>query len=196
MKRKIEEKLLVYKVRTKQDPQAFGQLYDLYVEKIYRFVYFKINSKEEAEDIVSNVFLKIWSYLTEYTEKEIESFSGLIYRVARNAVVDFYRQRASRPESAWEENPDLAVEEEGYKDAEVGQEMEQLMRLIKKLKQEYQEVLLLKYVDDLSNNEISDILGKSKISVRVTLHRAVKKLKELSVCAKRTPLTIKKIKNP
>jgi len=180
MKRKLEEKILVYRVRTKQDPDAFGELYDIYVDKIYRFVYFKITNKEEAEDITSSVFLKVWSYLIEYTEKEIESFSGLVYRIARNAVIDFYRQRARRQECALENNLNLPIEDKGYKMVEVDQEVEQLMEVIKKLKQEYQEILLLKYVDELSTNEIADILGKSKTSVRVTLHRAMKKLKELS----------------
>lgn len=180
MQRKVEEKILVYKIRTKQDPEAFGKLYDLYVEKIYRFVYFKISSKEEAEDITSNVFLKVWSYLIEYKEKEIESFSGLVYRVARNAIIDFYRERARRQECALENTLNLPVEEKGYRGAEIDQEVEQLMQIIKKLKQEYQEVLLLKYVDELTTSEIANILGKSKTSVRVTLHRAMKKLQELS----------------
>jgi len=96
MGRKLNEKKLVYSVRVKKDPSAFAELYDSYVEKIYRFVYFKINSKEEAEDIVSSVFLKVWTYLIEYTEKEIDSFSGLIYRVARNAIIDFYRERGAK----------------------------------------------------------------------------------------------------
>ena len=179
MKRKLTEKLLVYKVRTKQDPNAFGELYDIYVNKIYRFVYFKISSKEETEDIVSNVFLKVWSYLIEHSDKEIESFSGLIYRISRNAIIDFYRERARHQEYSLDNTLNLPYEDPKYKEIEIGQEIEQLMQVIKKMKQEYQEVLLLKYVDELSTGEIANILDKTKTSVRVTLHRAKKKLSQM-----------------
>ncbi len=178
MPRKFDEKVLIYKVRVKKDPSAFAELYDLYIEKIYRFVYFKINSKEEAEDIVSNVFLKVWSYLIEYTEKEVESFSGLIYRVARNAVIDFYRERGARQYEPVEVLENIPVEEKGYSKAETDQEVERVMQAIKKMKQDYQEMLLLKYVDELSTAEIAKILNRSQINVRVTLHRAMKKLQE------------------
>ena len=70
MKLKMEEKALLFKIRTKKDSAAFGELYNLYVEKIYRFVFFKINNKEETEDITSDVFLKVWNYLIENRKKE------------------------------------------------------------------------------------------------------------------------------
>ena len=85
---KMIERKLLFKVRTQKDKQAFGKLYDLYVEKIYRFVYFKISNKEESEDLTSEVFLKTWNYLMENTDTEIVSFSGLIYRITRNKIID------------------------------------------------------------------------------------------------------------
>jgi RNA polymerase sigma-70 factor (ECF subfamily) len=179
MGRKLNEKILVYKVRVKKDPSAFAELYDAYIEKIYRFVYFKINSKEEAEDIVSSVFLKVWNYLIEYTEKEIDSFSGLIYRVARNAVIDFYRERGARRYEPVEVLETIAVEEKSYHQVNVNLEVEKIMIVVKKLKQDYQEVVLLRHVEELSTAEIAEILGKSQVNVRITLHRAMKKLKEL-----------------
>lgn len=179
MGRKLNEKILVYRVRVKKDPSAFAELYDWYVEKIYRFVYFKITNKEEAEDITSNVFLKVWSYLIEYTEKEIDSFSGLIYRVARNAIIDFYRERGRKKIEGIEILEQLPVEEKSYAQAAVSQEVEKIMMVIKKMKQDYQEVVLLKHVEDLTTAEIAEILGKSQTGVRITLHRAMKKLKEL-----------------
>jgi RNA polymerase sigma-70 factor (ECF subfamily) len=181
MGRKLNEKKLVYSVRVKKDPSAFAELYDSYVEKIYRFVYFKINSKEEAEDIVSSVFLKVWTYLIEYTEKEIDSFSGLIYRVARNAIIDFYRERGAKQFASEEILETVAVEEKNYQLAAASQEVEKIMFIIKKLKQDYQEVLLLKYVEELTTAEIAEILNKSQVNVRITMHRAMKKLKELCV---------------
>lgn len=179
MRRKINEKILVYRVRVSKDPSAFAELYDNYVEKIYRFVYFKINNKEEAEDITSSVFLKVWSYLIEYTEKEINSFSGLIYKVARNAIIDFYRERGQKRLEGIEVLEEIPVEEKSYAHTAVSQEAEQIMRVIKRMKQDYQEVVLLKHVEELTTAEIAEILGKSQMAVRITLHRAMKKLKGL-----------------
>lgn len=179
MQGKLNEKLLVYKVRMKKDPEAYGELYDLYVKKIYRFVYFKIPVKEEAEDITSTVFLKVWNYLIEYTEKEIDSFSGLIYKVARNTVIDFYRSRSQNHELPLAEIEEVEAEENLIQKTETAFDAKQLVGQIKKLKQDYQEAMLMRYVDDLTVGEIAKILGKSRTGVRVMLHRAVKKLKEL-----------------
>lgn len=175
----ITEKLLLLKVRTKKDPEAFAVLYDMYAEKIFRFVRFKIDSREEAEDITSEVFLKVWNFLLEHQETGVRTFSGLVYRIARNSVIDFYRERARRRECQLDEEMQIVSEDKNYRRIEADQELQTLLEKIKQLKQEYQEVILLKYVDDLSVAEIAEILGKSSVGVRVTLHRAGKKLQEL-----------------
>lgn len=177
---KIKERKLLFDVRTKKDKQAFGRLYDLYVEKIYRFVYFKVSNKEEAEDITSEVFLKTWNYLMENTEKEVVSFSGLIYRITRNGIIDFYRKKAKINEVSLEEGVEKLSGVSLQEDMETKSDVDRLMILIKKLKQDYQEVLILKHIEELSIAEIAEIVGKSSVSVRVTLHRAVNKLKEIS----------------
>lgn len=182
MKDAINEKLLLYKVRIKRDPEAYGLLYDLYVKKIYRFVFFKINSREEAEDLTSEVFLKVWNYLVENSEQEIRSFASFIYRIARNQVVDFYRERAKRAaESPLDVVSEILAVGSGdiHKQLAVDSEMEAILKALKKMKLEYQEAVLLYYIEELSAGEVAQILGKSQISVRVTLHRALKKLKEL-----------------
>ena len=182
MRDAINEKLLLYKVRIKRDPEAYGLLYDLYVKKIYRFIFFKISSREEAEDLTSEVFLKAWNYLVENSEQEIRSFASFIYRIARNLVVDFYRERAKR---AAESPLDVVIETlvvtntSEQQRLEVGGEIEEIMKALKKMKLDYQEAVILHYIEELSAGEVARILGKSQISVRVTLHRALKKLKEL-----------------
>ncbi|MBI5222041.1 MAG: RNA polymerase sigma factor [Candidatus Magasanikbacteria bacterium] len=183
MKDAINEKLLLYKVRTKRDPEAYGSLYDCYVRQVYRFVFFKINSREEAEDLTSEVFLRGWNYLMENPESEIRSFAGLIYKIARNLVVDFYRERAKR---AVERPLEVVVEakaevksDSGFQQVEVEMEIEKIMAALKRMKTEYQEAVLLHYIEELSAGEVAIILGKSQVGVRVTLHRAMKKLKEL-----------------
>lgn len=177
----IREKILLYKIYTKKDTEAYAELYDVYVKRIYRFVFFKVGSHENAEDVTSEVFLKAWQYLIGGSDSasEIKSFSGLLYRIARNSIIDFYRTRASKNEVPIED--DTEVSDSGKWYGELGDkiETEKIIQTIKKLKQEYQEVLTLKYVDELDVKEISEITGKGQVAVRVTLHRALKKLKEI-----------------
>jgi len=174
-----KEKTLLFRLQTKQDPEAFAELYDLYVKRIYRFVYFKVAGHEEAEDIVSEVFLKSWNYIIGNKEKEIKSFSGLLYRIARNSIIDYYRKRAGSPENL-SEDQDLGDGGKWYADLNDRIENQRIIESIRKLKQEYQEVLTLRYVDDLQIDEIAEITGKGNVAVRVTMHRALKKLKEIT----------------
>jgi len=174
-----KEKTLLFRLQTKQDPDAFAELYDLYVKRIYRFVYFKVSGHEETEDIVSEVFLKSWNYIIGNSEKEVKSFSGLLYRIARNSIIDYYRKRAGSPEGLLAEDQDVGDEGKWSKDLTERIDNQQVVGAIRKLKQEYQEVLTLRYVDGLDINEIADITGKGNVAVRVTMHRALKKLKEI-----------------
>lgn len=176
----LTEKILLYQLRTKHDPESYAKLYDAYVNRIYRFVYFKVSSHEEAEDITSDVFLKAWHYVQE--NKEIKSFSGLLYRIARNCVVDLYRKKAAKPENLLDEDDELNEVGDSGKWLEIENtklESEKVLKNLKKLKQEYQEVITFRYVDELEIEEISEIMDKSKIAIRVTLHRALKKLQEM-----------------
>lgn len=181
MSKLFSEAILLYQAKVKQDPEAFAKLYDEYVKRIYRFVYFKVSSHEEAEDITSEVFLKAWNYLRE--NKEIKSFSGLLYRIARNSVIDMYRARAAvkGAEAVSIHNKDFSdvAGSSWTEKMNVRLAADDLLQVLKKLKQEYQEVITLRYVDELEIGEIAEITGQGKIAVRVTLHRAIKKLKEL-----------------
>ena len=174
-----KEKILLYKVRVKKDPDAFAQLYDFYVEPIYRFVYFKLSSKEDAEDITSEVFLKTWNYLIT-SGNHVNSFRHLVYKIARNRIIDVYRERTNRMECPIETIQNVAVTADLRKIIEIKDEGIQILLVMKKLKSEYQEVIHLKYVEGLSAGDIAEILEKSYTNVRVLLHRAIKKLKELT----------------
>lgn len=180
----IAEKLLLLKLRTTEDPEAFAKLYDTYAKRIYSFVFFKVSNREEAEDITSEVFLKAWRYINE--KKKIESFSGLLYKLARNSVIDLYRSK-SRQKETLSINTEIEIElgdggkwKEDLGDELVNKlEMQKIVGALQKLKQEYREVVTLRYVDELEVSEIAEITGKGHIAIRVTLHRGLKKLKEL-----------------
>ncbi|MFH1192225.1 MAG: RNA polymerase sigma factor [bacterium] len=175
---KFKEKILLYKLSLK-DEKGFIEVYDLYVEKIYRFIFFKISNHEEAEDLTSEVFIKAWQYAQE--NKEIKAIPSFLYAIARNKVIDLYRKRSKGKTVALDENIDT-LKDGKYDiarkiDDDLG--IEAISVFLNKLKAEYREALLLRYVDDFSIAEISKILGKKKGTVRVLIHRALEALREI-----------------
>jgi len=177
---KLQENLLLLRLKRK-DPEAFAKVYDQYLTPIYRFIYFKVNSAQDAEDLTSEVFLKTWNYITE-TEEEIENLRALLYRIARNLVVDFYRAKSKR-DLVQDDQIMEAIPDERQQNLLSGIdqsiELEIVDVALKKMKDEYREVIVLRYIEELSISEIAKILDKSKGSVRVLLHRAIKVAKEL-----------------
>ncbi|MBT4153711.1 MAG: sigma-70 family RNA polymerase sigma factor [Candidatus Magasanikbacteria bacterium] len=176
--KKLQERWLLQKIAVKKDADAFATIYDSYIDQIYRFIYFKVGNSTEAEDLTSTVFLNLWKYLTDTKKKNIESVSGLIYTIARRLVVDLYRERAKTTYTSIEEADPFTPEEITEK-ISTQQDTDRLLQHMKQLKQEYQEVLHLKYLDELSTAEIANVLGKTTTNVRVLLHRATKKLQDL-----------------
>ena len=92
----LNEQIVLYRIR-KGDTESFGRIFDFYQEKIYRFVYLKVATGEDAEDITAETFLKAWQYIKE--GKKVQSLQAFLYQVARNLVVDFYRKKVAQTES-------------------------------------------------------------------------------------------------
>lgn len=176
---KIQEKWLLYQVVEKKDPEAYGRLYDLLAERIYRFIYFKVSSSVDAEDLTADVFLKAWQYINE--GKEVRNFSGLLYTIARNNVIDLYRRRSNQPEESINEILLNKLSDVGtaITELEKTHEAALMIQRLKQLKNEYREALTLRYVDELSMSEIAAILGKSQVGTRVLVHRALNALRKI-----------------
>lgn len=174
------EKKLLYKILVHKDANAFAKLYDAYITPLYKFVYYKVSDKTVAEDVVSNVFLKIWKYLTQEKAKQktIQNFRALLYSIARRSVVDYYREKNKSKEIPIEFA--LNIEDTTMSNMDILQDYNSVLQNLKKLKDEYQEIIILRYVQELSLKEIGVILEKNASSVRVTLHRAIKKLQSLT----------------
>jgi len=178
---KLSDKLLLIRLKRK-DPEAFGQFYDSYIEKIYRFIYFKVSSTETAQDLTSETFLKVWQSFTE--GKKITHLQAFTYQVAKNLVVDHYRQQArTTTVSTDDETSGVTEIADDQPTAEavvaLAGDVEHLEAVLAQLKDEYREIIILKYLDELSTAEIADILGKTKGNVRVLAHRALQTLREL-----------------
>jgi len=154
----------------------FSKIYDQYIDKIYRFVFIKVNSQEIAEDLTSETFLRGWKAFK--SEKDIENPQAFLYQIARNLVTDHYREKGRTrlvsidcvpivdPRSSLEEKTQIESDLEIVKSA-----------LTNLNNDDYQNVVIWHYLEDLSITEIAKITGKLEGSVRVTLHRALKALK-------------------
>jgi len=174
MKNPLEDKILFLKVK-RQDKEAYGQFYDLYVGRIYRFIFFKVSSAPDAQDLTSEVFLKLWQRLKE--GQEIRNLNAFIYALARNTVIDYYRSKA-RTEKDLDEVGQIANEDKDMLAKQiVDSQLQGVLKGLDRLKSEYREVVILRFLDELSIKEISEILVKSKGAVRVLIHRALKALK-------------------
>ncbi|MCX6744003.1 MAG: RNA polymerase sigma factor, partial [Candidatus Parcubacteria bacterium] len=172
----IQAQYLIFKARNK-DPEAYSQVYDLYIDRIYRFVFFKINNQEEAQDITSEVFLKTWHYIID--GKEIKNLNALFYKIARNLVIDYYR-KASQKDISLEDLvngadsliPDKELAHNGQDNLDKKIQLEKIQDKLLGLKEEYREVIILRFVEGLSINEIAEIVDKKNGAVRVILFRA------------------------
>lgn len=172
MFKKIHEQYLISKIK-QGDKEAFSEIYHTYLDKIYRFVYFKISSKEETEDIVSEAFFKIFNHLVK-SENKIDNLQAFIYQTTRNLISDHYRKNYSTVPLEKLENflPDNANHHL------INDDLRTVEKALSSLKDEYREIIILCYLDQLSAKEAAQILQKPAGTVRVTLHRALKALRE------------------
>jgi RNA polymerase sigma-70 factor (ECF subfamily) len=178
---KIEEKLLLYKIK-KNDKAAFIKAYDLYVDQIYRFIYFKVGNREEAEDLCSSVFLKTWNHILENSLTDHKTLKALLYRISRNLIIDHYRKNKTAQTVSLDDEFAMQVSDETqnlHKNFELKADLLVLESKLPELKDEYREVIILRFVNELSIKEIADILDKTKGNVRVLIYRALSALKEL-----------------
>jgi len=157
--------------------KKFGYIYDKYVKKVYLFIYLKVSSPEIAEDITSRVFTQSWNKFKE--AKEIENPRAYIYRVARNEVVNYYREKSKlkivSTESIEISGPKPEIEQE----VQAKSEMEDIKKAVSLLKDDYQNVVIWHYLDDLPIKEIAGIMEKPEGTVRVMLHRALKEVRDI-----------------
>lgn len=168
--------LLLIKLK-RQDPDAFGELYDAYVERIYRFIFFKVNNQAEAQDLASETFLKFWQYVK--ADKPIKNVNALLYTIARNLVIDHYRSRQRQYDQEVPIDQIEIADQRDYLAEHVQRStLEQVAAGMKELKDEYREVIALRFLDELSVGEIAKVVGKSRGAVRVLIHRALKALRE------------------
>ncbi len=164
----------------KTDPAAFGQLYRRYVDKIYNYIYYRTGSIKDAEDLTGKVFFKAMSSIKGYKHMGLP-FSAWLYRIAHNLVANYHRDRSRKKEIPLENIPGQVLPQRGPQpEAHIlrSQEVEVLLQTIRGLADNRQELLILKFVDQLSNAEIGQIMRKSEGAIKSLYHRTLLELRE------------------
>jgi len=169
-----------------RDKEAFIKAYDENVAEIYRFVYFKIGHREEAHDLTSMIFLKTWNHIQNKTLEDAKTLRALLYKIARTSIIDYYRDTGAKMKATLsldnEEHP-LDLPDKDAPDLNENLDLKTDFQLIKSklplLKEEYREVIIMRFINDLSLEEIADVTGKSRGALRVLIHRALSALREL-----------------
>jgi len=161
------------------DAHAFGDLYECHAPIIFRYLFAHLDSRMDAEDLTGEVFLKAWQSLPKYTERGIP-FLAFLFRIARNVLVDHYRQ-SNRQESKSPDELDGYKEEGNSETAEmIGNQMEhqKILRVLATLRPDYQTVLTLRFISELSPEETALVMKRSVGAIRVLQHRALATLRQ------------------
>lgn len=169
---------VVIKRASEGDPEAFSFIYERYVARIYSYIFYRIGSEADAEDITSRVFYRAFGHIGNYIDKGVP-FSAWLYRIAHNLIANWHRDSHRRKEVPLEDQMELPARADHPERAlEKSQEMELLLRGIRRLSPERQQLLILKFVEDYSNAEIGEIMGKSEGAIKSLYHRALIALRE------------------
>jgi RNA polymerase sigma-70 factor (ECF subfamily) len=160
------------------DREAFGELYDFYVRRIYDFVYYRVGSKEMTEDLTSDIFFKAMAKINSFNpEQKNSSFGAWLYRIARNCVIDHYRSHRSTVSFEDDEN-DLSDNGLLVEDLKQRDDRRVILKYLDILKPEQKELLLLRIWDERSYKEIALITGKSEASLKMAFGRTIKILRQ------------------
>jgi RNA polymerase sigma-70 factor, ECF subfamily len=169
------------------DKKKFSEFYDQNINKVFRFVYLRVDSTETAQDLTSLAFLKFWKTQASFIDdkknqsSKISNPKAFLFQVARNQIIDFYRQKNKKPLSLERlgEIADFQVAKPTFsQQIELDLEMERIKKALQFIKPLYADIIIWKYLDDLSNKEIAQILKKKEGNIRVLLYRAVESLKK------------------
>ncbi len=158
------------------DTHAFTGIYDELVKPVYRYIYYRVE-QEVAEDLTEDTFLKVWQNLKKY-KKGANPFSSWVFRIAHNLVVDHYRKHKTTSEID-ERTADTQPHSDPHGQVDLKLTQVRLRKVIRKLPDNYQQIIILKYINELDNKEIAATIGKSEGAVRTLQFRALEKLKGL-----------------
>ena len=158
----------------------FEKTYEELSDAIFRYCYFQTSNREKALDLTNDTFLKTWQYLAREKGEEVNNLRAFLYKVARNLVIDSRRKKKSDSlDSLMENGFELTSDESEIIVKENEFEAKMAIEAIKDLDEKYREILMMRFVEDMSVKDIADILGHNENTVSVRIHRAMDKLKKI-----------------
>jgi RNA polymerase sigma-70 factor (ECF subfamily) len=164
--------------QAKEDPEAFGALYERYVDKIYNYIYYRTSNHHDAEDLTARTFYRALKHIPRYEDRGAP-FTAWLYRIAHNLVANWYRKRSRRQIVAIENLPMRAPRRENPAAvAEDKSEQAFLLSMVRKLPPERQQLIVLKHVEQMTNAEIGEVMGRTEGAIKSLYHRTLVALRE------------------
>lgn len=157
------------------DKESFGELYKIFLSKIYRFVYYLVGDEFSAEDITQNTFLRAWKSLPNFSLNE-GTFQSYLYTIARNLVIDDQRKKKAYPLGGYE---DILESKENLENQVWRNEAaEKVHQALADLDKDDQQIIILRFFEEMQFEEISKIIGKESGAIRVKVHRLMETLRQ------------------
>ena len=168
-------------MRAGTDPEAFGELYEKYVRKIYNYIYYRTGNYQDAEDLTARVFQRALLHVGGFEDKGVP-FSAWLYRIAHNLVANWHRDQSRRPVVALDERTapsggTIHPETEAI----LQEEKTMLLDIVRDLSPDRQQLLILKFVERLSNAEIAATMGRTEGAIKSLYHRTLNSLRQDTV---------------
>jgi RNA polymerase sigma-70 factor (ECF subfamily) len=173
-----EESDSVLIARAQEDPGVFGLLYERYVERIYNYIYYRTGNHHDAEDLTARTFYRALKHFSRYVDRGAP-FSAYLYRIAHNVVANWHRDTSRRQMVPLEEATLTALKrEEPAAATDEKQEREMLLRVVRRLPPERQQLLILKFVEQMSNAAIAQVMGRTEGAIKSLYHRTLEALRQ------------------
>ncbi|MGB9639334.1 MAG: RNA polymerase sigma factor [Anaerolineales bacterium] len=174
---KIEEEQILKRAASGEQ-EAFGYLYEKYVTRIYNYIFYRTGNSADAEDLTAKVFLRAMRHIRSYQDLGLP-FSAWLYRIAHNLVANWHRDNGRKKEIPLDEGlTSIPLTKHPETEVVYLEEQERLLRIIRKLPAERQQLIILKFVEQLPNSEIGQIMGKSEGAIKSLYHRTLLSLRK------------------
>ncbi|MBI2476772.1 RNA polymerase sigma factor [Candidatus Uhrbacteria bacterium] len=172
---RLREQFLLHRIRVRHDTQAYAEIYEQYAERITRFIRLKVASMEDAEELQSEVFEQAWESLCK---TRVINLSAYLYTIARRVVADHYRKNERRvKETSLAEGSEIADSIDLQSAVTQSSDLATVEKALYNIFEEYRELIVMRFMDEMSITEIARALQKTPNNVRVSIHRALGALK-------------------
>lgn len=163
---------------TQGDGEAFGVLYERYIGRIYTYIYYRTGNSDDAEDLTARVFFRAMRHIGNYHHRGLP-FSAWLYRIAHNLVANWHRDNSRRKEIPLDDTL-IIRQQSDHPEHElvINEERNRLLQVIQSLPADRQQLLILKFVEHMSNAQIGMIMGRSEGAVKSLYHRTLLNLRQ------------------